>query len=527
MPTPRSAALLILALFLVLGTACAANPISTLPALQPTALPLLTPPAPQPTQSDGAGTVPGPSPAPKPTRAAGASANNNQGGSSASQNLAFDVPAHPVDVILGRPTNNSIVVSVLAYQDAEGYIEYGPASDSFASQTALTSFKANQPAEILIAGLQASASYTYRLRYRSGSAADFSATEGETFSTQRTAGSSFTFDIQADSHLDTNSSLPVYLQTLANELSDQPDFLIDLGDTFMTDKYTPYTDAELQYLAQRYYLSLVGRSAPLFLVLGNHDGEGAPKGSSGVEMSFWAAQLRKLYFSNPVPDGFYTGNATPAQTAGLLQNYYAWEWGDALFVVLDPYWFTPPQGGETNLWNPTLGDAQYQWLKSTLEASRAQWKFVFIHQLIGGADKNGRGGVEVVGLYEWGGLNADGSSGFAQQRPGWAMPIHQLLAANQVTAVFHGHDHLFIKQELDGIIYQEVPQPSAFRSNGTNSAAEYGYLSGDILGSSGHLRVTVSPEQVQVEYVRVYLPQDKKSGQQNGQVDYVYQISRK
>ena len=74
------------------------------------------------------------------------------------------------------------------------------------------------------------------------------------------------------------------------------------------------------------------------------------------------------------------------------------------------------------------------------------------------------------------------------------MPIHQLLVANHVTAVFHGHDHLFVKQELDGIIYQEVPQPSAARANATDSAAEYGYVQRRFLGSPGHLRVTVSPD---------------------------------
>jgi hypothetical protein len=58
-------------------------------------------------------------------------------------------------------------------------------------------------------------------------------------------------------------------------------------------------------------------------------------------MTVWANALRKKYFPNPRPDGFYTGNATPDKTAGLLENYYAWEWSDALFVVLDPFWFTP------------------------------------------------------------------------------------------------------------------------------------------------------------------------------------------
>lgn len=467
-----------------------------------------------------------PTQAPQPTRTAG-SLTNNQGGSAASQTLSYEVPSHPIDVILGSPTNNSIIVSVLTYQDTEGYIEYGPAPDNFTNQTALTTLPANQPVELLVTGLQANTTYAYRVRYRSGSLENFTATESETFSTQRSTGSTFTFTVQADSHLDTNSSLPVYLQTLENEYADDPDFMIDLGDTFMTDKYKPYTDAQPQYLAQRYYLSLIGKSAPVFLVLGNHDGEGALKGNSGTAMFIWAAGLRTQLFPNPTPDGFYTGNATPEENVRNLENYYTWEWGDALFIVLDPYWFTPPQSGETDLWNPTLGEVQYQWLKATLEASRARWKFIFIHQLIGGADNNGRDGVEVASFYEWGGQNADGSPGFAQERQGWAMPIHQLLVANQVTAVFHGHDHFFAMQELDGIIYQAVPQPSALRSNGTNSAAEYGYLIGNILSSSGHLRITVTPEQVTVEYVRTYLPQDEKSDQQNRQVDCMYTLITK
>jgi hypothetical protein len=45
-----------------------------------------------------------------------------------------------------------------------------------------------------------------------------------------------------------------------------------------------------------------------------------------------------------------------------------------------------------------------------------------------------------------------------------------------------------------------------------------------VLGSPGHLRVTVTPDGVTVEYVRSYLSQDEKSGQQNGQVDYSYII---
>jgi predicted phosphodiesterase len=434
----------------------------------------------------------------------------NPQGSDASQPLTFAVPSHPFDVILGRPATNSITFSLLAYSDQTLSISYGTTSGNITSQTEPISLKANIPQTFELSNLQPDSAYYYTINNG----------EQHTFHTARAPGSTFTFTIQADSHLDTNSSLPLYEQTLANQRADQPDFVIDLGDTFMTDKVKPYTDAEPQYWAQRYYLSLVGQDAPLFLVLGNHDGEGASRGNAGEEMSVWSARLRTTLFPNPMPNGFYTGNDTPDPTVGALQDYYAWTWGDALFIVLDPYWFTPPSKGNiTDLWNPTLGEAQYRWLKSTLEASDAKWKFIFIHQLIGGYDKNGRGGVEVAPFYEWGGNNADGSYGFDQQRPGWGLPIHPLLVANNVTAVFHGHDHLFVKQELDGIIYQECPQPGAAHAN-TNSSADYGYLSGDMLPSPGHIRVTVTPGGVKVEYIR-----SSVNDQENGQSVFTYTIA--
>ncbi len=459
-------------------------------------------------------------PAPQRTPAAKVPTNNR--GSDAAQSMKFAVPAHPIDMILGRPTKNSITASVLAYQDAEGYIEYG--ATDFVSQTARQSFSAHQPVGIVIDALQPDTAYLYRVRYRAETSGEFATTDAGTFHTQRAAGSPFTFTIQADSHLDSNSDLKVYTQTLLNQRADQPDFTIDLGDTFMTDKYKPYTSAQPQYLAQRYYFSLLGQISPLYLVLGNHDGEGAPRGGSANEMSTWSAQLRTTYFPNPVPDAFYSGNSTPDKTVGMLEDYYAWEWGDALFVVLDPYWFTPASRGVTDNWNATLGEAQYQWLKQTLETCNAKWKFVFIHQLVGGAGKDGRGGVGAAPYFEWGGQNADGSDGFAQHRSGWPLPIHDLLVANHVTAVFHGHDHLFVKQDLDGIVYQEVPQPSSARANATNSAVEYGYVSSDVLASPGHIRVTVALEQVKIEYVRTYLPRDEGTDQLNGQVDYAYTI---
>lgn len=434
-------------------------------------------------------------------------------GSDATQSLDFDIPAHPFDVILGRPTSNSVTFSLLAYTDQTLSISYGTESGNYTSQTENINLTANTPQTFQLSDLQPDTQYFYSINNGAEN----------TFHTARPAGSTFTFTIQADSHLDSNTSAEVYLQTLANQRADNPDFVIDMGDTFMTDKYKPYTDATPQYLAQRYFMGQLGM--PLFLVLGNHDGEGVPRGKDGEAMSVWSAQNRTSLFPNPVPNDFYSGNITPHPTVGDLQNYYAWEWGDALFIVLDPYWYTksaPSKDQAADLWNPTLGDEQYQWLKSTLENSNAKWKFVFIHQLIGGLEKDGRGGIEVAPFHEWGGNNPDGSYAFDQYRPGWEMPVHQLLLTHNVNAVFHGHDHLFVQQELDGIIYQEIPQPGSANPNNTSSAADYGYVNGTILGGPGHMRITVSPEQVTVDYVRSYV--DEKPAQQNGQVDFTYTI---
>jgi hypothetical protein len=435
-----------------------------------------------------------------------------------------DVPQHSVDVIIGRPTNTSVTVSVLSYADAKAVVAYGTAKEELSLQTDVQDLKKGQPHEIVLTRLMANTRYYYQLRAEAGkplAGADWIGA----FRTQRPAGSEFVFTVQADSHLDENTSTDLYRRTLANALADQPDFHIDLGDTFMTDKHASRDSAAKQYLAQRYYLGLIGQSVPVFLVLGNHDGDDSKLLRGGADsLAVWSNTMRKRYFPNPLPDGFYGGNATKDPLAGMLQDYYSWEWGDALFIVLDPYWHAPGKRGD-DCWGLSLGKEQYDWLAKTLGTSKAKLKFVFIHQLVGGLDKQGRGGVEAVPFGEWGGKNADSTDGFKDHRPGWDVPIHQLLAKSHVTAVFHGHDHLFAKQDLDGIVYQEVPQPGFPGLGSPRAAAEYGYKSGTILSSAGHLRVTVSDSEAKVDYVRAVLPKDETGQRKSGQIGYTYTLA--
>ena len=428
-------------------------------------------------------------------------------------------PAHPVDIILGRPTDTSIVLSVLCSADTKAVIAYGAQTSDLSAHTGTESFQQGEPREIVLEKLQPETRYCYQLL---DAVTRKPLLEGS-FRTRRTPGSTFTFTITADSHLDQNTDTALYQRTLANALADAPDFHIDLGDTFMTGKHANRENAAGQYLAQRFYFGQLCRSAPLFLVLGNHDGEESKLRRGADSLAVWSNTMRKRYFPNPVPDGFYTGNATRDPLAGLLQDYYAWQWGDALFLALDPYWHS--SGGRSDDgWNLTLGAEQYAWLKKTVETSKAMFKLVFVHQLVGGLGMQGRGGAEAAPFGEWGGRNADGIDGFEAHRPGWDMPIHQLLVQNHVAIVFHGHDHLFAKQDLDGLVYQEVPQPG-FAGLGSPRAAEYGYRDGVILGGSGHMRVTVSPDTLSVDYVRVYAAGAEDTGHSNRQVSCSYTIA--
>jgi hypothetical protein len=323
---------------------------------------------------------------------------------------------------------------------------------------------------------------------------------------------------------------------LANVLADGPDFHVDLGDTFMCEKHSEplvgnspaagdEATVDARYRYERANFAAVAHSMPLFLVNGNHEGEaGWLNDGTDRNIAVWTSRARKRYFVSPVPDGYYGGDPTEEPHVGKRASWYAWHWGDALFVVLDPFWNTL---GKVNrdAWVLTLGETQHRWLEATLAASRATFKFVFIHNLVGGLDGQMRGGIEAAPYFEWGGRGLAGTFDFAAKRPGWSMPIHPLLVRHGVTAVFHGHDHLYARQELDGVVYQAVPQPSATNfQSGAALASEYHYASGTILGSSGHLRVSVGPDGTVVEYVRAWLPSAETPTRRNGQVDHRWSV---
>jgi hypothetical protein len=432
-----------------------------------------------------------------------------------------------LSIILGRPTGTSIVLSVLCDSDAKAVIAYGTQEADLAIRTEAKPFKKGQPQEVFLGKLKPDTRYYYHLLDAS---TEKPLVDGA-FHTQRSPGSTFTFEIQGDSHPERPQMFDatLYTQMLRSAATDQPDFYMTIGDDFSVDALRAVnadTVAE-RYTLQRPFLALVAQSSPLFLVNGNHE-QAALCNLDGTanNVAVWAQTNRNALFPQPAPDDFYTGDSKPVEHIGLLRDYYAWTWGDATFAVIDPYWHSAKPvdnvlgGGakSRDMWAITLGDEQYKWLKKTLESSKARYKFVFAHHMLG----TGRGGIEEADLFEWGGKNKKGVSEFAQMRPGWDLPIHQLMAKNGVTIFFQGHDHIFVRQQLDGVVYQTLPLAADPYCAWYNKDA---YRTGDAFPGSGRVRVTVSPEKVRVEYVRSYVQKDATKEHPDGEIAFSYDIA--
>ena len=442
---------------------------------------------------------------------------------------------------LGRPETDRISISVVPAVNMSIYYQYGTTSGGSYSNTSTFVATAGQPLVVVISGLTANTKYYYRMQYSKNGGSTWTARTEHSFWTKRAVGSTFTFDITSDSHIDImlgNSGN--WNNTLNRVAADTPDFLIDLGDTAAMDDGTSSvalgdtTAAGQVYIDTLAYLNKVSANSPLFMVAGNHEQQEAwhLQGTIANSLPIMGKNAEKKYYLNPLNDSFYSGDTTTMSALSgdhMIQDYYAWTWGDALFVVISPFWTTTTKpytttvgGGETDStgsgdrWDWTLGVAQYNWLQNVLSTSSAKYKFIFAHQIVGGNGMTspnqvnyGHGGVDSANLVEWGGNNVNGSPyTWATNRPsadGWGtLPIHQMLVANHVTAFFHGHDHQMAYETLDGIVYQSVPSGSfsgsfGIYSTGGNSGKT---VWADLSQGAGYLRVTVGPSQTKVDFVR-------------------------
>lgn len=440
----------------------------------------------------------------------------------------IDTSSFVTNQILSCPTNNSITIRIIPKKNLQIYYEYGTAPLVFTNQTTVVTSSPNVPVKVDLFNLIPNTRYYYRIRYKEPLAPQYVTGDQCTFITQRAKGSNYVVTLHGDSHLYDKKGVPSMMRvTMNNIASDNPDFDMEMGDTFGDDRNPPAITQEqmmLLHLNYQPYIGIVCHSAPFFFTIGNHEGESGywllqtPPNNIAV----WGTLARKYYYSLPEPGGFYSGNNTSEiYGIGLPQNYYAWEWGDALYVVLDVYRYSTASESP-GLWDWTLGAQQYNWFKQTLETSNAKYKFVFGHHVRG----YGRGGDTLVKYFEWGGYENNGTTwGFTAHRPGWVAPIHQLMVQNHVQVFFQGHDHLFATEQRDGLIYQEIGMPSDSTYNIGWLANSDAYKGVNKFDGTGHIRLNIGPDVARVDYVSAYEPFDTNSTHHNRAVVYSYTIN--
>jgi len=109
--------------------------------------------------------------------------------------------AQKYSIILGRPTDKTMTLSVLFDQNSEYFIEYGTQSGTYFSKSSVYSDNASVPREFDLEGLTKNTRYFYRMQYRLKGALNYTSSPEYSFMTPRDPGSSFTFTVEADEHL--------------------------------------------------------------------------------------------------------------------------------------------------------------------------------------------------------------------------------------------------------------------------------------------------------------------------------------
>jgi 3',5'-cyclic AMP phosphodiesterase CpdA len=233
------------------------------------------------------------------------------------------------------------------------------------------------------------------------------------------------------------------------------------------------------YLSYRQLMGETLGNTAHFATIGNWEGE---NGSYTEEEIMRSLEQRLIYLPGPAPGDYPEGGS-------VNQDYYAFTWSDALFIVLNVMTYTPTQHllstypGYPDDW--TLGEEQLLWLQQTLENATAKWRFLFIHHTVGG----NAGDASNSGYGRGGGRAA---------YVGEQAVVHDLMLEHRVQIFFYGHDHVFTDMVVDGIHYA---LPGSAGAPWKFSSYDTGYEEGTYWTDSGYGQVTVTPSEVTVTFI--------------------------
>lgn len=341
-------------------------------------------------------------------------------------------------------------------------------------------------AEWSLGGLAAGTSYDYQL---SGpSSGDGGLFQG-TVMTERPSGASFSFALVTDTHIGsdlsyTNQGDPSTLEMVSSAIATAaPDFVVNLGDMLDFHQYgfnVPPPDGSITRAAYLNYRQTFGdtiANAAHFVTIGGWDSESGCNTQDEIDRS---REQRLLYLPGPTPQTYPEGGSP-------YEDYYAFTWGDALFVVLNVYTYTPSchllseDPGLPDDW--TLGKDQLDWLQTTLAGSHAKWKFLLIHHPVGG-----NAGDPADSAYGRGGGRA--------AEVGEQATVHAMMRQYGAQILFYGHDHVFTDMTVDDIHYS---LPGSAGAIWFFTPDETGYTKDWEVPGWG--LVTVTPDSVHVQFL--------------------------
>ena len=146
---------------------------------------------------------------------------------------AFAAPT--LNVILGRPTQNSIAVSLMSSSALTAYVDYGTSGKTFTSKSIVSPLISNTPVVFELKNLKSDQKYFYRIRYKDETAKTYAISKTYSFQTARSVGKSFAFSLHGDTHPERNGKMfnsELYYVAMGNVASQGNDFHILMGDDF-------------------------------------------------------------------------------------------------------------------------------------------------------------------------------------------------------------------------------------------------------------------------------------------------------
>jgi 3',5'-cyclic AMP phosphodiesterase CpdA len=203
----------------------------------------------------------------------------------------------------------------------------------------------------------------------------------------------FSFVVLGDTRAGDPAADGIYRQLIASAMQSNPDLILNTGDEIDKPGSTECWE--------RFWDLSKNVTIPYFLTVGNHDIHPAVAGSEDI----YRRQVE------------LPGN----------ELYYSFVAGNALFAVLD----SNLRGEEKR-----ITDGQFRWLEALLASSKEKHRFVFIHHPLFPETGTGKHAGNSLDRYR------DDRN-----------RLHLLFVKYRVTAVFAGHEHLYLRKTIDGIVY--------------------------------------------------------------------------